>query len=161
VGGDAGGDVHADRGDLALLDPHARELAALLRAATRGHAHLAQSGDQSPLQRRDVLDDVVDAHDRVADQLPRPVVGHLAAAVGLDDVEALHPVPVLTHRELARDRAPSARVDRPVLEHQQDVRDSIPLARRGQPALERERLAVIDRPEVAHPELSGHARGPA
>jgi hypothetical protein len=41
MGGDATGDVHADRGDLPILYPYAGELATVLRAAAGRDAHLA------------------------------------------------------------------------------------------------------------------------
>ena len=70
-------------------------------------------------------------HDRIADELAGPVVGDAAAAIGLADLDSLHPVPVLAHRQFGRARAAALRVDGRVLEHQQRVGD---LAGAGAPA---------------------------
>ena len=106
-------------------------------------------------------DDIIDTDDRVADELARPVIGDLAAAVGLDDFHPLHAVPVLAHRELARHRSPAPRVDRPVLEGQQHVRHPLVLARGPHPLLEHQPVPVLDGAEMADPELGKIAPGRA
>jgi hypothetical protein len=143
-------DVHADRGDLARADPHAGEVAALVRPGAGVDALLGQRAHHRALERPHVREDVVDREDPVADELARPVVGQLAAAVDVDDVE------VGPRRELAGGGAPPAGVDRVVLEQQERVLDRAVLAGGAQPVLQGERLAVGEAAEVAHPEVSGH-----
>jgi hypothetical protein len=67
--------------------------------------------------------------DRVADELSGAVIGDAAAAVGFRDLDPLHPVPVLAHRQLIGGRAATFRIDRRVLEQQQYVRDRAVLSR--------------------------------
>jgi hypothetical protein len=55
-------------------------------------------------------------HDRIADELSGPVVGQLAAALGLDDLD------VAAQRQLAGFRAAPRRIDRRVLEQEQEIR---------------------------------------
>ena len=118
---------------------------------------VGERGDDRALHRSHVGDDVVDAHDRVADELARTVVGHAPAAVGVDDVDALAEVPGLTHRQLARPGAPAAGVDGRVFEQQERVGDRAGLTRRAHALLERERRAVLDDRQPADPELvRGH-----
>jgi hypothetical protein len=150
------GDVQADRGELAVLDPHARPRDPLLRAPAGRDALVGEGGGDGPLERRDVLHDVPDADDRIADELAGAVVGDLAAAVDVDDVDALRAVPVLAHAELAGGRAPPAGVDRLVLEEQERVRDRAGLARGAQAFLEIVRRAVLHDAEVDGPQLAGH-----
>ena len=102
MGGDVARDVHADRGELAVFHPHAGEVRPLAGPGTRPDPFLRERGDEGPLKRPHIADHVVDPDDRVADQLTRPVIGDFAAPVGLHDVDSLHPVPLLAHRQLAR-----------------------------------------------------------
>ena len=78
------------------------------------------------------------------------MVGDAAAAVGLDDVDALGAVPVLAHRQLAGLRAAPARVHRRVLEQQQEVTVLVRLAGGSQAVLEPDRGAVLHGAEIAH-----------
>ena len=156
VGRDAAAHVHADRRDLArLVRPHAGQ--PLDRPGR--DADVGQRGDDRALHAADVLVHVVpvglQAHDRVADELARPVVGHATAAVGVDDVDPLGAVPVLAHRQLGGLRAPPARVDRRMLEQQQHVLHAARLARRLELLLQRKRLGVGDQPLADAPELAG------
>ena len=48
-----------------------------------------QRGDDRALHRAQELDDRPELHDRIADQLPGPVVGQLAAAIDLDDLDSV------------------------------------------------------------------------
>ena len=151
VRGDAVGDVHADRGDLALADPHADVLVA--EPGRRLHARVAERGDDRALHREDVLRHARDAHDRVADQLPGAVVGELAAARRAHDVDPALAVERLAERQVALVRAAPDRVDRRVLEQQHQLRQLTgddPLA---QALLQGRRLAVFDPSEVADPEF--------
>ena len=90
---------------------------------------VADRGDHRPLHQPDVLVHVVglrqlaQVDDRIGDQLAGAVVGDPAAAVGLDDLDPLHPVPVLAHRQLGGGRAAALGVDGRVLEHQHQVGD--------------------------------------
>ena len=79
------------------------------------------------------------------------MVGDLAAAVDVDDLDAAVAVPVLAERQLARDAAAPARVDRVVLEEQERVGDLLGLARLAQAVLQRERLAVRRRVRAGRP----------
>ncbi len=61
---------------------------------------LGERGDDRGFHRAQVAADVVDRHDRVADELAGAVVGELAAAVGVDHVDAFGAVEVLAERQL-------------------------------------------------------------
>src|SRR5204863_198396 len=148
--------VDADRGDLAVVDPHAGEVRALLGAHARRYALVGERGEQRALHGAHELDDVVGVHDRVADELAGAVVGDAPAAVDVDDVDALGAVPVFAHRQLALAGAPPARVDGRVLEQEQRVGDLVGLAARAQALLEGEGLPVLDLAEMGHPQLTRH-----
>ena len=118
----------------------------------------AERRDHHPLHAPDVVVDVVavraQAHDRVADELAGAVVGDAAAAVGLGDLDSLHPVPVLAHRQLVGGRAPALRVDGRVLEQEQHVRDRAGLARGLEALLQRAGFVVGDLPRTHAPQLA-------
>ena len=84
---DAARDVHADRGDLALAGPDAGVVGPLVGARAGVEPGVGERGDDRALDRAQVGDDVDDPHDRIADELTRAVVGELAAAVDVDDVD--------------------------------------------------------------------------
>ena len=67
----------------------------------RPKAHVREGRNDRLLHRAQVRDHVGDPHDRIADELARPVVGQLAAAVDVDDVDPLRAVEVLAERQLA------------------------------------------------------------
>jgi len=73
--------VHADGGDLALAHPNARKL----RDAARLDAEIRQRVDQGlfdgPYVRAHIALPLAQVQDGVADDLSRPVVGHVAAPV--------------------------------------------------------------------------------
>ena len=87
--------------------------------------------------------------DRVADELAGPVVGRLAAAVGLDDLD----VGAFRDVQLARLGAPAERDHRRVLEQEDRVRQRAALNGAGERPLQLPRLAVGDEAEV--PDLRG------
>ena len=101
-----------------------------------------------------VLPVVPEVEDRVADELPGPVEGRLAAAVGLGDLDlgALGEVQL----EL-RLGAPPDRDDRRVLEKDHGLRDRALRHRAGERALERERLGVGHEPEAQQVRAATHA----
>ena len=108
-------DVHADRRDLgARRRPHADVLGA--GAHLGRHAEVGQRADQRRLQPLDVGPQVAavlgQVEHRIADQLPGPVVGRAAAAVGDGDGDA-----VRGQRRRARPRRhprrPTRRASRP------------------------------------------------
>ncbi len=152
---DAALHVHADRSDLAFLDPHAGEIRSVVVAgAGIRDALCAERGHDRLLKRAHVRDDVVDPDDRIADELTGSVVGDLAAPVGLDHLDPLHPIPVLAHRQLTRSRPPAPGVDGVMLEQQHHIGDRVPLAGRPDALLELERLAVLDRAQMTDPQLA-------
>jgi hypothetical protein len=153
VGGYSARDVDADRGDLPLIDPDAGVVRAIIRSAAGVEALLCQCGDERLLERADVGDDVIDADDRVPDQLTRAVVGDLAAAVGLDDLDPLHLVPLLAHRQVASGRAPAAGQHRPVLQQQHHVGNKTLLAGVANTLLQHQCGPVVERAEVTDPKL--------
>ena len=153
VGRHAARDVDADRRDLALLRPDAGVVGPVVGSRAGLDPGARERGDDRLLDRAEVRDDVDDAHDRIADELAGAVVGQLAAAVDVDDVDPALAIPVLAERQLARQRPAPARVDRRVLEQQQRVRDRVGLARGPHALLQRERLAVLDDAELADPQL--------
>ncbi len=126
VRGDAAAHVDADRADLPSLSPwdagfsDGRALGPDLarldgRIARCPHAgqpgeHLSRNVEigkradhrclECPHVRVDVAVHRSEVEDGIGDKLPGPVVGDLPAAVGLGDLDALHPVPVLAHRQV-------------------------------------------------------------
>ena len=111
---DAAAYVHAERGDLAVhpgmrhgapvgasrcaaafelvgpSDPHAGEvLLGRARALVGGDALLGQRRDDGEFERAQVPDDVIRAHDRVADEHAGPVIRRKAATLGGHDLEVV------------------------------------------------------------------------
>ena len=158
VGGDATIDVHPDGADLAPLgwtaaDPDAGEAIDHLGVDPDAPSDV----DHQPLEPPDVLVDVVPVgpqrNDRIAHQLAGPVVGDAAAAVGLADLDSLHPVPVLAHAQLTRLRAAALRVDGRVLEQKQHVWHPVGLAGRLDPLLHPAALLVGNQPAADDQDL--------
>ena len=147
-----GADPHGpypDGGDLARVGtvrahPHSR---VLLQAARPRQAEVGQRLDENPLEpvhvrgaRRRVVGHV---HDRIGDQLPRPVVGDVPAAVGaLEHGADQHRV----DEDMALVGVRPERVGVGVLQEEQIVVGGLG----GQGMLQRERLVVRHRPE--HPD---------
>ena len=101
VRGHAARDPHADRGDLRVGRPHARER----RVAHLGRdALVAERGHDRTLHRVHEVGHPLHGHDRVGHELSGAVVGHAPAAVRVADLDALGAVPVLAHRQVARAR---------------------------------------------------------
>ena len=71
----------------------------------------------------DVVAVRTEAEDGIAHELPGAVVGDPPTAVGVGDLDALHPVPVLAHRELVPRRAPAPRIHGRMLEQHEQVGD--------------------------------------
>src|SRR5262249_48291177 len=90
----------------------------------------------------------------IADELTRTVIGDVAAASRLDDLDAARGQRV-SRREHVRAAAIAAHAERQdvrVLDEQQAVVDAIRLAILDERALELERLAARHRPEPLHAE---------
>ena len=125
-----------------------------------GDVVLAERRDHHPLEQLDPGADVGRAalaeggqvDDRVGDELAGAVIGDPAAAIGIGDLDSLHPVPVLTHPELAGIGAPALGQHRRVLEEQQGVRHVTVVAGGGEAQLQGGRLVVGDQPEPGRPE---------
>src|SRR5690606_26365601 len=87
-------DADADRGDFRFARWRINPDAGLLFDALTGDAVVAQCGDQHAFQLADVADDVAAERvagkldDGVADQLPRSVIGDVAAAIGAEQFDA-------------------------------------------------------------------------
>ena len=96
--------------------------------------------------------------DRVADQLPGRVVGDVAAARHLEQLDPARGQRVLGDEQMLAARAAPERDDRGVLEQQQRVAALAAPTRRDQLVLERERIAVGDLSELLHRERH-NARG--
>src|SRR5204862_73257 len=88
VGGDPARQVDADRGDLVLARPDAHERLPL--PCLRGYAIVGEGADEHLLEVAHVAADVApvraEVDDRITHELPRPVIGDLAAAVALLDL---------------------------------------------------------------------------
>src|SRR5690606_5548719 len=95
VAGDAPPTADADGGDLGIAHPHARQA-----CEHRGpHAEVGAGGDQAGLQPLHVgahaQAPFPEVQDRVAHDLARPVVGYVAAAVDVVDLDPLPPAALL------------------------------------------------------------------
>ena len=110
-----------------------------------GHAERGDRPDQRLLEVAAVAAHVPavpgQVENRVADELPGPVVGRLAAAIDLDDLD----LRALGHVHLALLGAAPERDRRRVLEQEDGVGKRPRPDRLGERALQRERLAVVDR----------------
>ena len=91
VTGAAARDLHADRGDLLVTDPHA----GIPRLTVRGDTELGERVDEHAFERAHVRDDVAQAvapvgqrDDRVADELTGPVIRDVAAAIRAHELGA-------------------------------------------------------------------------
>ena len=95
-------DADAERRDLAVLDPHADVLAVL--AGDRADPELGERLDQDALEvvrvLAQILAVVAQVEDRVADELPGPVPGRAAAAIGPQHLPAERAVGLLAADEL-------------------------------------------------------------
>ena len=81
------------------------------------------------------------------------MVRDLTAAVRLGDLDPLHPVPVLAHRQVPGLRAAALRVDGPVLEEERDIGDLAVAPRPREALLERQTVGVRKRARADDPEL--------
>ena len=143
----------ADRGDLALADPHAAEP----RALPRGDAEIGERRDEDALEHLEIPAHVgpegAEPDDRVADQLPGPVVGDLAAAVRPEDRHVAR----RRRAEKARVGAAAQGVDGRMLEEEERVGPA------GEPPCDQrllpgERAPVLDPSGEAHLEPHGRIR---
>ena len=110
---------------------------------------VGQRGHERLLHREDVLRHAGDPHDRVADELARPVVGELAAARRAHHVDPALPVEALGERQVGRLGPARDGVDRRVLEQQHQLGQLTRDHLLAQPLLQRRRLAVFDAAQVA------------
>ena len=136
--------MNPDRGDLSgwPLEPDSGQPL----DPRRIDAERRQRPDQSLLQVSAVALDVLavpcQVEDRIADELPRPVVGRLAAAVGLDDLDA----GALRHMHLAGLGASPQRDHGRVLQQHHRVQQLTARDRAGQRALQVPRLEIGHQP---------------
>src|SRR5215213_1612968 len=140
-------DVHPDRSDLPRVtrtlsvDPQAGQ------SLDRGRLdpERRQRGDQRELEVAAVLLHVLtvtgEVEDRVADELPRAVIGRLAAAVAVYDLDFR----LFGNVELAGLGTPAERDDRRMLEQHHRIRNRTLRDGGGQRALQLPRLDVRDR----------------
>ena len=85
--------------------------------------------------------------DRVGDELARAVVGHLAAALDADDLDAARGEVGRVGPDMRGVRRPTEGQDRGVLEEEQPVADPTVRTLGHESLLEGERLAVLDPPQ--------------
>ena len=100
--------------------------------------------------------------DGIADELSRPVVGHVAAALDLGHLQAAPPKLGGVERQTRGSSAPAQRHHRIVLDQQQQVLGQLPA--HAQPAerpLQLERLGVGLAAEIRDAEAAAHAGSPA
>ena len=155
VAGAPVGDPHADRRDLLVADPHAGEP---VGARSGLDTEIGERGDEHRLEPAHVRDDVAlagaplgERDDRVADELPGPVVGDVAAAVGPHELGAHR---LGRHEHVGEIGARPERVHVRVLLQEQVVVGRA----RVQPALQRLGLAVRHPPQPATAPAVGHRR---
>ena len=150
-------DVHADRGDLPRIrrsvDPDAGQSFDSRRLDFDGGERADQRLFEVPAVTLDVLPVAGQVEDRVADELPGPVVRGLAAAVCLEDLD----LGAVGDVELALLGSPPQRDHRGMLEEQDRVRDRALRDGGRERALQVPGLAVRDLPQVQHVRPSGHA----
>ena len=147
VRGDPARDAHADGADLLVPEPgageagHAARREAVVRAGADHHflevahvaVHVAPVGGE--------------IEDRVADHLAGAVVGDVAAAAGLEHLEAALAQRLGGEEHVLRARVAPEREDRVVLEQQQLVRDAPGLPFGDQALLDLQPASVGDSPE--------------
>src|SRR5215210_2204142 len=161
--------VPVRRHPLRDMDPDARDLARRRLDPDPGQAFDPRRVDPEWRERPDqrllevaavalhVLPVPRQVEDRIADELSWPVVGRLAAAIGLDDLDLL----ALGHVQLVFLGAPAERDHRRVLEQDDRVRQLAGRDGARERALQLPRLAVGDEPEVDDVPGSAHARSVA
>ena len=126
VRGDPARQVHADGADLLVAHPGA----AVLLVAAGLDGVIGAGADHRLLQRGHVLPDVRavgEIEHRIRHELPRPVVGHVAPAIGGVDLEALLPEPLRRGDDVPALGAPAEGEHGRVLQQEQVV------GGRGQP----------------------------
>jgi len=99
-----------------------------------------------------------EVEDRIADDLAGPVIGDVAAASGLDDVESPRPERLRRQEEVLHSRVAPEREDRIVLEEKEGVGDAAGLPLRDEARLQVEPLRVRHAPEVTHLQRPHRAR---
>ena len=122
-------------------------------APTGGDAERRAGVDQRRLERADERPQeqppLVQAHDRIGDQLARPVVGDLAATLDALDLDAARASSLGRREDVRRVGVPPERQDGGMLEQQQLVADPTGRALVDEPLLEGLGVAVGDPPEPA------------
>ena len=153
VGRHPAGDVDADRGDLVVADPDRRHPLAHGRP-TGPDPEIRERADQDLLEVRDVALDVLavrgEVEDGVPDELSRAVVGDLAAAVALADLDPELPAALGREKHVRAGGVAPEREDGLVL--QQEQRFVVLTGPRGRLGLERESAVVGHAPEPGGPE---------
>src|ERR1039457_725016 len=158
---DPSGYVDADRRDLVVADPDRRD-ALLERRALSSDPEFRESSDQDFLEIGHVPFDVsppgLEAEDRIADELPRAVVRDLAAAIGLEPLDAELPAAFARDEDVRGARVAAEGEDRFVLEQQERF---FPALRSGarRLCLDPQSVGVSDPPEPPRrkgPLLRGH-----
>jgi len=142
-------DPHTDRGDFALLNPHAGKtfaLAGTYPVALQGIDERQFDSSQELVQ---VATVVVQINQRIAHQLTRTMVGSLTAAIGLE--YRMRQLPATLQAALVAGAADG--VNRAVLQIQHALRVLLLLDRRGEIELFLQGLGIIllaAQPEVLH-----------
>src|ERR1017187_378593 len=154
VGSHPAAEMHADGGDFAVAYPDPGELG----DAPGLNAKLGQGVDERLLDGTHVgahvASPIPKVQNRIAHQLPRPVIRHVAAAIGgkKGNPRATHDL--VRSQQVLQVAVAAQRDDVRVFQQQQVVAHRAQLALGGKLLLQVQRLAVIDAPEFPHAALT-------
>lgn len=120
---DPAADVDSNRSNLPILDPHTQLFAAPTRF--RINAQLRQGCDKNPLQVMNISSNVtsvgVEIDDRIANQLPRSVVGDLTASITFHHLDTPCIQPLGIGQNICVAGIPAQRIDVRVLQKKQNI----------------------------------------
>ena len=141
--GDPSADVHADRADLGAAHPDARTF----RNAARLDAEIRECIDErlfdGPYVRTHVALPFAQVHDGIADDLPRSVIGDVAAAVGGMESDTGAGQDLFAGQQVFHVTVAPHRDGVGVLQQEELVGDGAGLALGHQPLLPIERSAIL------------------
>jgi hypothetical protein len=162
---DPAADVHADRREFFPGTGLASPDAGLSRFAPGDNAELRRRTNHGLFEHshipHNVTPDLIEVQDRVAHNLPRPVIGDVAAARSLKVLNALLPKDIFAGKQVCALSAASKRNDMRMLTEEHHVPDGPGFSRCHHAFLKLQRFGIADQPEVnlqrfRHRSLTAH-----